>query len=167
MIKLHALTKLMKRMNKTFEFFSVVLFCLVIISVLTQVVFRYVLRNPLIWIEEVIRISFIWLVFMGSIVAHNKLLHPRVDMFVENICSPSLKKILGIIADIYVLIFLFLMFIGSTNLATSLKFISMPTTGLSLLYLYIIIPISMAIMIINQLKFLVEKLVQFKSRRVR
>ncbi len=167
MIKLKFLKGLIKRINSFFEIFSVLLFCLVILSVLTQVVFRYVLRSPLIWIEEVIRIFFIWLVFMGSIVAHNKLLHPRVDMFIEKVSGSSSKKIIGIISDIYVLIFLFFMLVAGSSLAVGLNFISMPTTGLSLLYLYITIPISAAAMIINQVMFLGQKFVQIGRRGVR
>lgn len=166
MKKVHVLKNLFRRMNSFFEVFSVILFCLVILSVLTQVVFRYVLRNPLIWIEEIIRIFFIWLVFMGSIVAHNKLLHPRVDLLVEKLCGTSLKKIIGILSDVYILIFLIMMLVAGTSLALALKFMSLPTTGLSLFYLYMTIPISAAIMIINQICFLSDKFVQLTSRRI-
>lgn len=166
MKKMNTLKWILKTVNNFFEVFSVLLFCLVILSVLIQVIFRYVLHNPLIWIEEVTRIFFIWLVFIGSIVAHNKLLHPRVDLLVEKLCGTSLKKIIGILSDVYILIFLIMMLVAGTSLALALKFMSLPTTGLSLFYLYMTIPISAAIMIINQICFLSDKFVQLTSRRI-
>lgn len=165
-MNLQIFKRLIARMNNLFEYFSVALFCLLISSVLIQVIFRYILHNPIIWIEEVIRIFFIWLVFAGSVVAHSKLLHPKVDMFIDRISDNLLKKIISVGVQLYILIFLlFLMFVSS-GLSSCLKYISMPTTGLSLQYLYIIIPISTGAMIINQIKFIIGAMSKAMMGRV-
>ena len=84
--------RVLNYINKAFELYSVLLLVLVIASITTQVFFRYVLRTPLIWIEEVTRIFFIWMIFMGSIVAHSKMAHPRVEFFTEKF-FPDFTKI--------------------------------------------------------------------------
>ena len=60
--------------------------------------------------------------------------------------------------EMYILTFLIIMFTFGMKLAMNLKFISMSTTGLSLLYLYISIPIAAFIMLINQIYFILNRI---------
>ena len=146
------------RFNKFFELCSVLLLFLVITAVSTQVFFRYILKNPLIWIEEITRILFIWMIFIGSAVAHKKVLHPRVDFFIQRIFPKKITIFFKMFTEMYILTFLIIMFTFGMKLAMNLKFISMSTTGLSLLYLYISIPIAAFIMLINQIYFILNRI---------
>ncbi|MEJ2134846.1 MAG: TRAP transporter small permease subunit [Desulfofustis sp.] len=40
-----------------------------VISILLQVFFRYVMNAPLYWSEEIARYAFVWLVFIGAAIA--------------------------------------------------------------------------------------------------
>ena len=102
------------------------------------------------------RFLFIWMVFVGSAVAHLRLKHPKIDLFAEKLFVNRSKKVVKTGADIVMFVFLLLLFIYGANLAQSLKFIKLPTTRVSLLYLYISIPVSALVMMINQLVFLVR-----------
>ena len=150
------ISKILGAVNKAIEVFAVILFVLVMTCVLTQVFFRYVLKNPLVWIEELTRCLFIWMVFIGCSVAHQRIKHPKIDLFSEKLFVNRSKKVVKVGADIVMFAFLLLLFIYGANLAHSLKFIKLPTTKVSLLYLYISIPISALVMMLNQTVFIVR-----------
>ena len=139
-------------LNKFFEYFAVVLFASVILTIMVQVFFRYIVRNPLKWIEEITRFLFIWMVFIGSIVAHKRMVHPRVDILIERFFSVKAKRVLQWFTSIYILVFLGIMFYGGTLLSSRLKFLSLPTSGLSLMYLYMVLPISAGVMALNEIE---------------
>ncbi len=157
--------RVLNYINKVFEFYSVLLLVLVIASISTQVIFRYVLRNPLIWIEEVTRIFFIWMIFMGSIVAHSKLAHPRVEFFTERYFPNFTKIFIKILLNVSILGFLVLMMVYGFNLATRLRTVSMSTTGISQLYVYIAIPIAAVVMMINQINFIILDFIAQKENK--
>lgn len=48
----------------------------------TQVTWRTVLNDPLSWTEEAVRVAFIWVVYVGVIMAVRKRTHISVDFFV-------------------------------------------------------------------------------------
>lgn len=57
---------------------------LVLLSVVvaTQVVSRFILRDPFVWAEELARLFFIWTVFAGAAVALKQNKHFAIDLFV-------------------------------------------------------------------------------------
>lgn len=63
-------------------------FIFVFIIVLTattflQILSRFVFHIPIVWSEEVVRISFIWIIFLGSAIAVKEGLHLTLDMIVS------------------------------------------------------------------------------------
>ncbi len=48
---------------------ALMLFAAIFVVVLLQVFFRYVLNSPLIWTEELARYLFVWLCFVGWVIA--------------------------------------------------------------------------------------------------
>ncbi len=51
-----------------------------IIVTFTQVVCRFVLQVPAVWTEEVARMSFVWLIFLGAAIAVKEGTHLTLDM---------------------------------------------------------------------------------------
>ena len=50
---------------------------------LAGVISRYVLSKPIIWIDEAVSISFLWLAMLGSALAMHRNEHLRLTLFVE------------------------------------------------------------------------------------
>ncbi len=74
----------MKRLfERTVEASLVALFAVVIICVALQVVYRYVLNNPLTWSEELAKLAFTWMIFLGLSLAERDNIHIAVDFFVD------------------------------------------------------------------------------------
>ncbi|MCX7779521.1 MAG: TRAP transporter small permease [Negativicutes bacterium] len=71
--------------------------------VFANVILRYFFNSGLTWAEEASRYLFIWLIFMGAIVAYKDNAHLGVDTLVNKL-SPKGKRILFIINNILLLV---------------------------------------------------------------
>jgi tripartite ATP-independent transporter DctM subunit len=67
------------------EIVSAALLILIIVLLFGGVITRYVFSLPVIWIDEVLSIAFLWLCMLGSAVASNRSEHLRLDLFVERL----------------------------------------------------------------------------------
>ena len=93
--------------------FGTVMTCLVIMNV----ILRYVFNSGLSWSEEASRFLFIWVTFLGAILANDAGLHGehmRMDFIVEKIHGVP-RKIVEIIAFLIVLVMLGTLFVGGIN----------------------------------------------------
>lgn len=62
------------------EKLAVLVFVAMMLAMVAQVFFRYVLGLPLTWVEELARFLFIWMVYLGAIVSLERGLLHRVDL---------------------------------------------------------------------------------------
>lgn len=62
-----------------------------IVAVGLQVLYRYVLNDPLAGSEEIGRLAFIWVTFIGAVVATRDNVHVRIDYFV-NLLRPRAAR---------------------------------------------------------------------------
>lgn len=117
----------------------VVLACAIVWGVLS----RYVTDAPATWVEEVSRIAFAWVVFMGASEAHRLGKHVSVDL-VTSFLPNWLRRLLGVAAALYVAAYCFytawlgiLQAIASNSARTSMLNIplSVPYAGLALGFL--------------------------------
>ena len=72
-----------------------------------QVLCRFVLKIPAVWSEEIARMSFVWLIFLGSAIGVKEGTHLMLDMLTASV-SPRLRKIMQI--------FVLLMIIGMAGI---------------------------------------------------
>jgi TRAP-type C4-dicarboxylate transport system permease small subunit len=63
----------------------VIAFGVMIVAVSLQVFFRYVLNDPLAGSEEIGRLAFVWVTFIGAAVASRDGLHVRIDYFANRL----------------------------------------------------------------------------------
>lgn len=121
-----------------------------------QVLYRFVLSDPLAFTEEISRICMIWLVFIGGARALYEAEHFIVD-FVVNAMPPSLSNSVGYLIDAVTLIFMAIMawvgfrtsFFGASQI--------MPALGISVIVQTIAMPLGFAMMLVHALVFLVKR----------
>lgn len=63
-------------------------FLFIFIIVLTAITFlqvlsRFIFHIPIVWSEEVVRMSFVWIIFLGSAIAVKEGIHLTLDMIVS------------------------------------------------------------------------------------
>ena len=74
---------LVSRLVKPLEVISAMLLTVIIMMLLIGVVSRYVFSVPIIWIDEVVSISFLWLAMLGSAIAMHRNEHLRLTLFLQ------------------------------------------------------------------------------------
>ena len=96
----------------------VVAVLLVVMSliVFANVIFRYFLSAALGWYEEVSRFLFIWIVFLGAVLAYIHQDHLSLDVVLYYVKART-KRAIVLIADVLVIVALAIMIYGGFHLA--------------------------------------------------
>lgn len=80
-----------------------VLIAAIVVIAMTAVWWRYVVNDPMAWSEQVSRILFVWMTFLGAAVLYRQRMHIAIDMF-TNLLPASARTILYWVAEVCVLI---------------------------------------------------------------
>lgn len=132
-----------------------IVFGLVTLLTIYQVFARYVLNDPLVWSEEIIRYSMIWIVMLGTVVALRKGLLVSVEI-VLHIVPKKVKKIMEIIIVLLNIVFLFILIRYGSILVELTSGQSVGALDLPIAVLYYSVPVAGVIGIVNSLAVLVE-----------
>lgn len=121
-----------------------------VVAVFLQVMFRFFMDQPLAWTEELARYLLVWLTFLGSAYAMSIKAHIGTE-YIQKFLSPLVNKVvLSLAALLSILFFLVMIYQGYL-----LSIRSMTQTSPSLLlpmgYVYMVIPISGVLLIMNVL----------------
>ncbi|MGB6409222.1 MAG: TRAP transporter small permease, partial [Planococcus donghaensis] len=104
------------------------------LSVLLNVILRYVFNSGLTWSEEVSRYFFVWLVFLGAVSALKDKMHLGVDLVVKAL-PQKMQKVVFVISNGIVLYILWLVVDGSWKMSVLNMNSTGPATGMPLSYL--------------------------------
>lgn len=135
-------------MNTTLNMLLVLIFVVLIVAVFCQVLFRFVLNQPLAWTEELSRYCLVWITFLGSAFAMSKKAHIGMEILVDK--SPVvLKKVFISLAAIVCVGFFFIMIQQGYALSSRSMSQLSPVLRIPMGYVYAVIPLSGVILIIN------------------
>jgi TRAP-type C4-dicarboxylate transport system permease small subunit len=109
---------------------------LMVVLVFGNVVLRYLFNSGITVSEEVSRWLFIWMTFLGAIVALHEHGHLGVDMVVQRLPAWAKKICLGL-GHVLMLYILWLLLQGSIVLARINWDVTAPTTGASMAIVYL------------------------------
>jgi TRAP-type C4-dicarboxylate transport system permease small subunit len=128
----------------------------VVITTFLQVLFRFVLKIPTPWTEEVIRFAFAYMVFIGTALGVKYHNHLNVDVVSQfPVKLRTLIVTIGYLITIaFVCIFTYFGWVHTINS----KMQTTPTMDISLMYMYIIMPISGVLMLYYLLKAVIQEL---------
>lgn len=121
-----------------------------VVIVFANVVARYYLSASLAWSEELARFMLIWLVFLGAVLAYVHNEHLGLDILVNNI-PRRLAQLVTVLADILVLLALYLLAKGGYMMTVDSWDWEAPATYIPFGYVYIVIPIAGVIMCLQTL----------------
>lgn len=127
---------LISKVNSLLKIIIVICLSLMAIFVFGNVILRYVFNSGITWSEEVSRFLFIWLIFLGSILALKDNEHLGVDSLVKKLPIVG-KKIVYVISNLILIVTLVLLFDGSWKLTLLNTDLSAPATGMSYAYIYV------------------------------
>ncbi len=138
--------------NKLMRYLAFAMFSTMVFCVFAQVFFRYVLRMPAPWTEELARFTFIWATFLGAGIAFAEGGHLRVN-FLLNMCkTPRSHAAMLVTADVFCLWFLGMYVVEGTKLSLRLMEMGQTSPAIPSLLMgavYIAIPLGSCLMILN------------------
>ena len=119
---------------------GVVLFIGMCLLVLAQVVARKFFE-PLVWSEELARYIFIWVAFLGWVIASHNKSHIRISLVTDR-AGPVLKMALGIFADLAVMVFALIFVVKGWRLVQNNLDIETVTLFFDFWVVYLVVPLS-------------------------
>lgn len=112
--------KVLKWLDEHFEEYLLVIFLVLIACVMMlQIVMRYVFKASLSWAEEFTRYCFVWSVFLSISFSIKKGSMLKIDA-VTSLMPKKVQKLLGILVEIIVLVFLGVLLVNSQDVIKSL-----------------------------------------------
>jgi TRAP-type C4-dicarboxylate transport system permease small subunit len=140
-----------KAIDLFFRFLEMVLVLLLAgmtVMVFANVVLRYAFRSGLDVSEELSRFFFVWLIFIGAVVAMRHHAHMGFDLLVSS-ARPPMRRVLLFLSNGLVLFACWLLLEGAWRQSGVTATDSSPVTGISMIYVFgIVIPSALGIGII-------------------
>lgn len=127
------------------EYLSVACIASITVLVIAQVVFRYVFNDPLDWSEEMARICFIYLTFIGIGAAYGRRRHMFLDAIVDML-TPRIAKVIRFSVVGISTAFLIFMIILTIRTMAELYHMEVNTPALEypMAFVYLIVPIGLS-----------------------
>lgn len=135
------------------ETLLVILLALMVVLVFGNVVLRYGLNSGITVSEEVSRWLFVWMTFLGAIVALNEHGHLGTDMLTSRL-PLAWKKVLAVVAQVMMLYATWLLFSGSWAQVVINREVLAPVSGASMAIFYgsgVVFAACSAILLLRQL----------------
>jgi len=147
---------IIKLADHIIEILMVIISIILLVVVFTNVIFRYVIRSPLSWANEIARYGLVWWVFLGSTLAVEKDRHIALS-FISKHLKLSIniirKKIIHCLLIFYNIVLVY----NTIKIFPKLYHQMTPFTRFPIAWMYAIILISALIMIIYSLNWLISK----------
>lgn len=139
---------LLKWLERVFEGFMVAIIILQAVLLVCSVFFRYILNSPIVWADEIVRYSLVWMTFAGAALATRDDKHILVDV-IDLMLPERGKKITSWVADGVVIAFmLFLIYYGIKMTDYERGMFGETLSWFSYAYVYVSIPIGAALTIV-------------------
>ncbi|HEX7475014.1 MAG TPA: TRAP transporter small permease [Dehalococcoidales bacterium] len=139
---------LFKLLTTVFERLLVSIIAFQAALLILSVFFRYILNSPIVWSDEIVRYSLVWMTFAGAALATRDDKHILVDV-IDTTLSEKGRKITNWFVDLVVIAFMaFLIYYGIRMTDYERGMFGETLTWISYAYVYISIPIGAAVTIL-------------------
>jgi TRAP-type transport system small permease protein len=143
---------------------ALIAFCIMLILVTAQIVFRYFLQISVPWTEEAARWFYAWQIFLGSAVAMREKLHLRVTILIDNLPA-KVQRVLDLLVAAAGLAFLAGIIWGSLIMIQTVYPVQAGSFPVSTSYLYLSIPVGLTAMLILSVREVIAAARQFGRPR--
>jgi TRAP-type C4-dicarboxylate transport system permease small subunit len=134
-------------LDRTLKYALTLLSVVLTVSVFLQVLIRFVFKYPLPWTEEIARIAFVYCIFVGATIAVRENSHLHVD-FLLVILPKRVARAAVFLGMLLVGVFLVFVTWQGVVLVLATGVQMSPVMQLPFKYLYLILPVSGAIMLL-------------------
>jgi TRAP-type C4-dicarboxylate transport system permease small subunit len=145
------LARLTARLDRFVCWVCVALFVAILIIMVLQVTFRYVLATPLIWTEELARYLYVWACWLGAPVALRRGNHISIAVVSDRL-SPRLGRAAALGTQALALVFLAQLTLQGTILTVKSHTLDAITLPIPWSVIYVAAPISAVLMMLETVR---------------
>ena len=127
-----------------------------LVVVLAQVLFRYVLSQPLPWSEELARYLMIWVACLAASEAYAKGSHVGVDLVISKL-QPGLRKAAVLMIHILVVLLMATVAYYGFTLSYAIRVQTSPAMELPMTWPYLAVPVGATLIIIQAVGLFVQQ----------
>ncbi len=127
-------------------YIGIICLATMLVTMLLNIFFRYVLYKPFFWSDELNNYLFIWMAFLSSAYVMGNDAHVRVDAILTRL-PQVIQHIIKLVMDLIMLVMFVLYIHPSLRMLGNLRRSNMMRIPLK--YVYVIMPISFALMSIH------------------
>ncbi len=152
---LFSLRRLVDAIFKVLSGFAIVLFTLLFVVVMTQIILRYLFNSPLVWSDEFAQYAFIWLCFIGWLMASRNNQHIVITTVIGKVPESS-RKVMLLLIEIAAIVFSCVMLYE--GYAITLRNVTVSTASLFFPFavVYAIVPVFAVVAILVSLVKIVD-----------
>jgi TRAP-type transport system small permease protein len=147
--------RLTNLLNKVVGYMLFIMLAVMSVLISWQVFARFVAGNSLTFSEEASRFLMIWLTLLGAAYAVKEGSLIAVDIL-QNKLTGKPAKVLKVIMSVSTSVFYIILIIYGFKMAQNVSFQTAPTTGLSMFWPMLAVPVGGALMLINTIASLIE-----------
>ena len=140
--------RLVEAVNRGAEILVQIFLVVMVVTVFTQVIFRFFIQHPLSWSEEVARYVFVGIIWMGAAAVVREDGHPGMDLLTRSL-PPVWQRGIQLLVSLMVVATLVTVAVTGSRLAFGNMSQPSPAMELPMGIPYAAIPLSAAIMLLN------------------
>jgi TRAP-type transport system small permease protein len=147
------MNKLIDHYCKALEWLIALMLALMVLLVFGNVVLRYAANSGITVSEELSRWLFVWMTFLGAVVALKEHGHLGTDMLVSRLGSTG-KRVCLVLAQLLMLYVTWLLFSGAMSQARINVDVEAPVTGLSVAIFYasgVVFAVSAGVLLLREI----------------
>jgi TRAP-type C4-dicarboxylate transport system permease small subunit len=141
------MTSVVRTLERLADWLLIALFVLIFALVLAQVVFRYVLNNPLVWSEELARLAFVWVAMLTWGLGARRRSHIAVT-FIPDMLPRTPRLLLAMLVQALIVVFCAILAWHGVTLTARNTDMSLVTLDIPYAIVYIVVPLGAAIVVL-------------------
>lgn len=122
--------------RKSLRTANIIFLSVMTITIIIQVISRYLFSNSFDWTEELGRLMLVWMTFCGATLIFMKLEHPSIDLFVKLFPS-SIRKPLKVVGFVLIGVFLIYALVGGVKVLRVSQIVSSVALGFPMTLVYL------------------------------
>ncbi len=143
---------LFKFLRKTLYGISVAAMIVMLAVIFMQVITRYIFGFSFEWSEELARFLFVWVVFLGSALIMGEEGHLAVELLPRILKGTKPGFLLNLFINACGYVFIFILIVQGWKMTETMTFQTAPGLGISMSYVYAIMPLSGVLMLLYHMK---------------
>jgi TRAP-type C4-dicarboxylate transport system permease small subunit len=146
------LDKLFKGLRSILYWFSVAAMSVMLVVIFAQVVSRYLFNFTPEWSEELARYLFVWVVFIGSALIMGESGHLAVQFVPNHYKGTAAGNFLEIVINLSGYVFILILLFQGAKMTRVMTFQISPGLEIPMSWVYAVIPLSSALMLLYLIK---------------